>query len=42
MAKFKYASNFGVFHDTIDFILNKIFKSKIEDIQKKLDKIETE
>ena len=30
MAKFKYASNFGVFKDTINFILNKIFKLKID------------
>ena len=29
MARFKYATNFGVLKDTIDFILNKIYKLNI-------------
>lgn len=39
MSKFKYSANFGVHKDTIDFILNKIFKKNINDLQKNLDKI---
>lgn len=42
MARFKYVTNFGVHKETVDFILNKIFKLKIEQTQDKLDKVETE
>ena len=42
MARFKYATNFGVLKETVEFILNKIFKLKIEQTQEKLDKISTE
>lgn len=29
MARFKYATNFGVQKDTVDFIQNNIFKKKL-------------
>lgn len=41
MAKFKYATNFGVHKDTVDYIQNHIFKKKLGEIQERLDKIET-
>jgi hypothetical protein len=40
MAKFKYATNFGVQKDTVDFVINKLFKQRITEAQDKLDKIE--
>lgn len=42
MARFKYACNFGVQKDTVDYIINHIFKKKITEIQERLDKIQTE
>jgi hypothetical protein len=41
MAKFKYATNFGVHKDTIEFV-SKIFKNKISETQEGLDKIEND
>lgn len=29
MAKFKYATNFGVQKDTVDYIVNTVFKQRI-------------
>lgn len=42
MAKYKFATNFGIHKDTLDFILHNIYKNKITDIQDKLSKIENE
>jgi hypothetical protein len=42
MAKFKFATNFGIQQDTVDFILGTVFKKKFSEFQEKLNKIATE
>lgn len=42
MARFKYATNFGVHKDTIDYIHYQLFKKKMSEVQERLDKIETD
>ncbi len=42
MAKFKFATNFGIHKETVDHILNNIYKKKTGEVQERLDKIETE
>lgn len=39
MAKFKFASNFGVQNDTCEFIYNNVIKKDINKVQDKLNKI---
>jgi hypothetical protein len=33
MAKFKFSTNFGLQKDTVDYMLNKVFKQKLKDTQ---------
>lgn len=42
MARFKYAPNFGVHKDTVEYVLNHIFKKREVDIQERLGKVENE
>lgn len=42
MAKFKFATNFGIQQDTVDFILGTVLKKKFSEFQEKLNKIATE
>lgn len=42
MAKFKFATNFGINKDTIDLLIGKVFKKSLSEVQEKLNKIETE
>ena len=42
MAKFKFATNFGIQQDTVDFILGTVLKKKFSEFQERLNKIATE
>jgi hypothetical protein len=39
MAKLKFATNFGLHKDTIEYIHNNIFKKNFDETQNRLDKI---
>lgn len=39
MARFKFATNFGINKDTVDFLISKVFKKNVSEIQEKLNKI---
>lgn len=41
MAKLKFLSNFGLSIDGINYIQNKVYFAKLENIQEKIQKIPT-
>jgi hypothetical protein len=42
MARFKFATNFGLHKDTLEYLHDNVFKKHVNEIQKKLQKVSNE